>query len=178
MLAALFVALIGQVPKGDCSTMMVRTAGIERTSVELCASLAECGRSIVVDGSLEVLRVLGSRRKANELVQFVKCCYEPEDEGVRVSTVAMLVLGLASVVDSWSAGSGKQMTVQTEDVAALLPRLPSKKRFQRVDSGTKLMSSIGAIRQKRARTITSFVKAHRTGSAFCRVFFTTPVAGT
>ena len=72
----------------------------------------------------------------------------------------MLVLGLASVVDNWFAGSGKQ------DVAALMPHLPSKKRFQRVDSGTKLMCSIGAIRQKRARTITSFVKAHRGGSAF------------
>ena len=58
------------------------------------------------------------------------------------------------------------MTVQTEDVAALMPRLPSKKRFQRVDSGTKLMCSVGAIRQKRARTITSFGKAHRGGSAF------------
>ena len=58
------------------------------------------------------------------------------------------------------------MTVQTEDVAALMPRLPSKKRFQRVDPGTKLMSSIGAIRQKRARTISSFVQAHRGGSAF------------
>ena len=57
------------------------------------------------------------------------------------------------------------MTVQTEDVAALMPRLPSKKRFQRVDSGTKLVCSTGAKRQKRARTITSFVKAHRGGSA-------------
>ena len=31
------------------------------------------------------------------------------------------------------------MTVQTEDVAGLMPRLPSNKRFQRLDSGTKLM---------------------------------------
>ena len=151
--------------------MMVLLAGVERTSVELCASLAECGRRIVVDGSVEVLRVLGSRRKANELVQVVKCCYEPEDEAVQVLTVAMLVLGLTSVVDHWSAGSGKQMTVQTEDVAALLPRLPSKKRFQRMDSCTKLMSSIGAIRQKRARTISS----NQLG--FLQVL-TTPVAGT
>ena len=94
------------------------------------------------------------------------CCYEAEDEGVQVITVAMLVLGLASVVDNWFAGSGKQVTVHTEDVAALMQRLPSKKGFQRVDPGTKLMCSIGAIRQKRARTITSFVKAHRGGSAF------------
>ena len=145
---------------------MVPTAGVERTSVELCASLADSGTSIVVDGSAKVLRALGLRSKANELVQFLKCCYEAEDEGVQVTTVAMLVLGLASVVDNWFAGSGQQVTVQTEDVAALMPRLPSKKRFQRVDPGTKLMSSIGAIRQKRARTITSFVKAHRGGSAF------------
>ena len=81
----------------------------------------------------------------------------------------MLVLGLASVVDNWFAGSGKQVTVHTEDVVALLPRLPSKKRFQRVDSGTKLTSSIGAIRQKRARTIFSFVQAHRGGWAFAGV---------
>ena len=97
---------------------------------------------------------------------FLKCCCEAEDEGVQVTTVAMLVSGLASVVDNLFAGSGKQMTVQTEDVAALMPRLPSKKRFQRVDSGTKLMCSIGAIRQKRGRTITSFVKARRGGSSF------------
>ena len=120
----------------------------------------------VVDGSVEVLRALGSRRKANELVQFLKCCYEAEDEGVQVTTIAVLVLGLASVVDNLFAGSGKQMTVQTEDVAALMPHLPSKKRFQRLGPGTKLMCSIGAIRQKRARTFTSFAKAHRGGSAF------------
>ena len=94
-----------------------------------------------------------------------KCCDEAEDEGVQVTTVAMLVLGLASVVDNWFAGSGKQVTVQTEDVVALLPRLPSKKRFQRVDSGTKLLSSIGAIRQKRARTISSSAFAGITESS-------------
>ena len=103
--------------------------------------------------------------KRTSWFNFLKCCYEAEDEGVQVTTVAMLVLGLASVVDNWFAGSGKQMMVQTKDVAALLPRLPSKKRFQRVNSGTKLMSCIGAIRQKRSRTITNFVQAHR-GSAF------------
>ena len=58
---------------------------------------------------------------------------------------------------------------QTENVAALMPCLPSKKRFQRVDPGTKLMSSIGAIRQKRARTISSLVQAHRGGSAFAGI---------
>ena len=84
----------------------------------------------------------------------------------QVTTVAMLVLGLASVVDNWFAGSGKQVAVQAEDVVALMPRLPSKKRFQRVDSGTKLICSTGAIRQKRAKTISSFVQAHRGGSAF------------
>ena len=166
MLAELFVASIGQVPKGVCLTTMVPTADVERTSVELCASLADSGTSVVVAGSAKVLRALGSRSKANELVHFLKCCHEAEDEGVQVTTVAMLVLGLASVVDSWFAGFGKQVTVRTKDVAALLPHLPSKKRFQRVDSGTKLMCSTGAIRQKRARTITSFVKAHRGGSAF------------
>ena len=88
-------------------------------SVELCATLADSGTSVVVvDGSAKVLRALGSRSKANELVQFFKCCFEAEDEGVQVTTVAVLVLGLASVVDNWFAGSGKQMTVQTEDVEA------------------------------------------------------------
>ena len=67
--AELFVASIGQVPKGVCLTTMVPTAGDERTSVELCASLADSGTSIVVDGSAEVLRALGSRSKANELLQ-------------------------------------------------------------------------------------------------------------
>ena len=70
MLADLFVASIGQVPKGVCLTTMVPAAGVERTSVELCASLADSGTSVVVDGSVEVLRALGSRSKANELVQF------------------------------------------------------------------------------------------------------------
>ena len=70
MLAELFVASIGQVPKGVCLTTMVPTAGVERTSVDLCASLADSGTSIVVDGSAKVLRALGSRSKANELVQF------------------------------------------------------------------------------------------------------------
>ena len=133
------------------------------------AILADSGTSVVVDGSAKVLRALGSKSKANELVQFIKCCYEAEDDGVQVTTVAMLVSGLASVVDNWFAGSGKQMTVHTEDVAALMPRLPSKKRFQRVDSGTNLMCSIGAIRQKRAKTITSFVRAHRGGASFAGV---------
>ena len=139
MLAELFGASIGQVPKGVCLTTMVPTAGVERTSVDLCASLADSGTSVVVDGSAKVLRALGSKSRANELVQFLKCCYEAEDEGVQVTTVAVLVLGLARVVDNWFAGSGKQVTVQTEDVAALMPRLPSKKRFQRVDPGTKLI---------------------------------------
>ena len=103
MLAELFVASIGQVPKGVCLTTMVPTAGVERTNVELCASLADSGTSVVVDGSVEVLRALGSRSKANELVQFLKCCHEAEDEGVQLATVAMLVLGLASVVDNWFA---------------------------------------------------------------------------
>ena len=107
----------------------------------------------------------GRGAKRTSWSNFLKCCCEAEDEGVQVTAVAMLVLGLASVVDNCFAGSGKQMTVQTEDVAALMLRLPSKKCFQRVDSCTKLMCSIGAIRQKRARTITSFVKAHRGGSA-------------
>ena len=166
-LSYFFVASTGQVPKGVCLTTMVPTAGVERTSVELCASMADSGTSVVVDGSVEVLRALGSRSKANELVRFfLKCCHEAEDEGVQGTTVAMLVLGLASVADNWFAGSGKQLAVQTEDVAALMPHLPSKKRFQRAVSGTKLLCSIGAIRPKRARTITSFVKAHRGGSAF------------
>ena len=73
-----------------------------------------------------MLRALGSRSKANELVQFLKCCCEAEDEGVQVTTVAMLVLGLASVVDNWFAGSGKQMTVQTEDVCSVDATLPVK----------------------------------------------------
>ena len=107
----------------------------------------------------------GRGAKRTSWSNFLKCCYEAEDEGVQVTTVAVLVMGLASVVDKWFAGSGKQVTVQTEDVAALMPRLPSKKRFQRVDSDTKLLCFVGAI-QKRARTITSFVKAHRGGSAF------------
>ena len=143
-------------------TTMVPTAGVERTSVELCASLADCGTNFVVAGSGKVLRALGSRSKANELVQFL--LPEAEDEGVQVTTVAMLVLECASVVDKWFTGSGKQVTVQTEDVAALMPPLPSKKRFQREDPGAKLMCSIGAMRQKRARTITSLVEAHRGGS--------------
>ena len=70
MLAELFVASIGQVPTGVCSTTMVPTADVQRTSVELCASLADSGTSIVVDGSAKVLRALGLRSKANELVQF------------------------------------------------------------------------------------------------------------
>ena len=100
---------------------------------------------------------------------FLKCFYEAEDEGVQVTTVAMLVLVFASVVVIWFAGSGKQVTVQTKYVVALLPRLPSKKRIQRVDFGTKLMSSIGAIRQKQARTISTFVQAHRGGSALADI---------
>ena len=51
MLAELFVASIGQVPKGVYLTTMVPTADVERTSVELCASLADSGTSVVVDGS-------------------------------------------------------------------------------------------------------------------------------
>ena len=70
MLAELFVASIGQVPKGVCLTTMVPTAGVERTSVDLCASLADSRASVVVGGSVKVLRALGSRSKANELVQF------------------------------------------------------------------------------------------------------------
>ena len=73
---------------------------------------------VVVDGSAKVLRALELSSTTNELVQFLKCYYEAEDDGVQVTTVAMLVLGLASVVDNWFAGSGKQMTVHTEDVAA------------------------------------------------------------
>ena len=99
LLTELFVASIGQVPKGVCLTTMVPTADVERTSVDLCASLADSGTSVVVDGSAKVLRALGSKSRANELVQFLKCCYEAEDEGVHFTTVAMLVLGLASVVD-------------------------------------------------------------------------------
>ena len=118
MLTELFVASIGQVPKGGCFTTMVPTADVERTSVELCASLPDSGTSVVVDGSAKVLRALGLSSTTNELVQFLKCYYEAEDDGVQVTTVAMLVLGLASVVDNWFAGSGKQMTVHTEDVAA------------------------------------------------------------
>ena len=161
MLTELFVASIGQVPKGGCFTTMVPTADVERTSVELCASLAYSGTSVVVDDSANLLRALESLSRANELVQFLKCCYEAEDDGVQVTTVTMLALGLASVVDNWFAGSG-----HTENVAALLPRLRSKKRFQRVDSGTKLMCSIGAIRQKRAKTISSFVRSHRSSASF------------
>ena len=123
-----------------------------------------------VDGLVKVLRALWSSSKANELVQLLKCCYEAEDGGVQVTTVAMLVLGLASVVDSMFAVSGKQMTVQTEDVAALMPRLPSKKHFQRVDSGTKLMISISAIRQKRAKTRIQLQKREgRRRCELCRV---------
>ena len=49
---------------------MVPTAGVERTSVELCANLADSGTSVVVDGSAKVLRALGSKSKVNGLVQF------------------------------------------------------------------------------------------------------------
>ena len=79
MLAELLVASIGQVPERGCLTTMVPTADVERTSVELCASLADSGTSVVVDGSAKVLRALGSKSKADELVQFLKCCYEAED---------------------------------------------------------------------------------------------------
>ena len=70
LLTELFVASIGQVPKGVCLTTMVPTAGVERTSVELCANLADSGISVVVAGSGKVLRASGSRSKANELVLF------------------------------------------------------------------------------------------------------------
>ena len=129
MLAELFVASIGQVPKEVCLTTMVPTAGVERASVELCASLADSGTSIVVDGSVKVLRALGSRIKANELVQFLKCCYEAEDEGVQVTTVAMLVLGLASVAGKWFAGSGKHMTVQTRGCCCVDATLAVEEAF-------------------------------------------------
>ena len=89
-----------------------------------------------------------------------------ETKGFRLQLSLCLCWGWQVWSTIGSLDLGKQMTVQTEDVAALMPRLPSKKRFQRVDPGTKLMCSIGAIRQKRARTITSFVKAHRGGSSF------------
>ena len=59
--AQLFVASMGQVPKGVCLTTMVPTAAVERTSVDLCASLADSRTSVVVDGSVEVIRALGSK---------------------------------------------------------------------------------------------------------------------
>ena len=139
----------GKYQNGVCLTTMVHPPGVEPTSVELRASLADSWTS-VVDGSVKVLRALGSSSKADGLVQFLKFCYEDEDGVVQNTTVAV---------------SGKQMTVQTENVATLMPRLPSKKHFQRVDSGTKLESSIGAIPQKRPKAITSFVQARRGGSA-------------
>ena len=70
LLTELFVASIGQVPKRVCLKTIMPTAGVERTSVELCANLADSGTSVVVAGSGKVLRALGSRSKANELVQF------------------------------------------------------------------------------------------------------------
>ena len=72
---------------------MVPTPGVEPTSTHLRASLADSWAGVVVDGSVEVLRALRSSSKANELVQFLKCCNEAEDGGVQVATVAMLVLG-------------------------------------------------------------------------------------
>ena len=65
-----------------------------------CVNLADSGTNIVVAGSGKVPHALGSRNKANEQVQFLKCCFEAEDEGVQVTIVAMFVLGLASVVDN------------------------------------------------------------------------------
>ena len=67
MLVEIFVASIGQVPNRVCLTTMVPALGAERTSVELRASLADRGTSVFLDGSVEVLRALGSRSKANEL---------------------------------------------------------------------------------------------------------------
>ena len=70
MLTEIFVASIGRVPKGVCLTTMVPTSDVERTCFELRVSLADSGTTVVVvDGSVEVLRALGSRSKANALVQ-------------------------------------------------------------------------------------------------------------
>ena len=142
MLTEIFVASIGRVPKGVRLTTMVPTPGGQRMCCEVRVSLADNGTTVVVDGSVEVLCALGSMSKTNELVQFLKCCYQAQDGGVQVTAVAMLVLGLAGVVGNWFGGSGKQSTMQTEDVATLMPRWPSNKRYQRVDPGTKLMCSM------------------------------------
>ena len=63
-----------------------------------CVSLADSGTSIVVDGCAMVLRALGSRSKAKRAGLFFQFfCSEAEAEGVQVTTVPLLVLGLASV---------------------------------------------------------------------------------
>ena len=102
---------------------MVPTAGDERTSVELCAELGGQRDKHRRRWLWRCFVLWGRGAKRTSWSNFLKCCYEAEDEGVQVTTVAMLVLGLASVVNNWFAGSGKQVAVQTEDVAALMPRL-------------------------------------------------------
>ena len=148
-------------------TTMVPTPGVERIFYELRVSLADNGTNVFVDGSVEVPCALGSIRRTNELVQFVKCCYEAEDEGGQVAAVAVLVLGLAGVVDAlvrwiWKSNYGANRGRRSVDATlAVEETLPTPGPRHEVD-----VCSIGAIRQKRAKTITSFVKAHRGGSSF------------
>ena len=112
---------------------MVPTAGVERTSVVLCASLAGSGTSIVVDGSAKVLRALGSRSKANEPDQFLKCCSWSRRRSGSGYNCRYACVGVGKCGRQFeSLDVGSKWRCKQRMSAALRPRLPSKKRFQRV----------------------------------------------
>ena len=74
---------------------MVPTADVERTSVDLCASLADSGTSVVVDGSAKVLRAL------------VYVAMKPKTKGFRLQPSLCLCWGwqVWSTIDSLDLGS-------------------------------------------------------------------------
>ena len=167
ILAELFFSSIGQVPKWVCLKTMVPTANVERTSVELCSSLSDSATIVVVDGSAKVLRALGGVQEQSERAfPILKVLSRIRRRWGSGSNRRYICVGVANcgrqlVRWIWEANDGAHRGYCRVDAT-----LAVEERFQRVDSGTKLMCSIGAIRQKRAKTISSFVWLHRGGSSF------------
>ena len=108
LLTELFVASIGQVPKGVCLTTMVPTAGVEHTSVELCANLADSRTNIVVAGSGKVLRAFGVEEQSERAGPIVKVLLmKPKTKGFRSQPSLCLCWGwqVWSTIGSLGLGS-------------------------------------------------------------------------
>ena len=121
-------------PEGFRLTTIIPTSHIERTCFEFACDFGvqrDNRRRRWLSGGASCVGIEKQSERAGAIFKVLLRSRRWKGSGYNCRFACV---GLAGVVDNCFAGSGKQITGQREDVAALMPRLLWKKWYPRVDT--------------------------------------------